>query len=229
MLLKKKKKKIKNSSPFLRSKYESALGVDKRRCNHLHLHMANLHLVKLDLSEVCLSYFLHLPVKVNQSRLLRKVIAETHTYNPQDKMGKQVDLTANRPPSLPQRLACFCCSDSTLLLFRRVCFMYSSCFFMCRIKLLGRPLTEPLVFLYNCSRRSQIHNSSIKMPYPLVLEPPSLHTLPPQPPTASRSASDLQSIIHDPTSSNHYCEEWDPVVPNSPPAGKRLCATKTGL
>lgn len=136
---------------------------------------------------------------------------------------------ANQPPFLPQRAACFCRSESTPLLRRRVCFVYFSSFFMCRIKLLGRPLTEPLVFLYNCSHWSQIHNSSIKMPYPPRSLPPapSLHTLPP--PSASRGASDLQSIIHDPTSSNHYREEWDPVVPNSPPAGKRLRARKTGL
>lgn len=131
-------------------------------------------------------------------------------------MEKQVDLTANQPPRRPsphppsrnESLA----AATVLILCSFPLF-----FFARHIKLLGRPLTEPLVFLYNCSRRRKIHNSSIKMPYPPRTHP---HT-PPQPPSASRGASDLQSIIHDPTSSNHYCEERDPVVPNSPPAGKQ--------
>lgn len=161
-----------------------------------------------------------------QSRLLRKVIAETHSSNLQDEM-------AHQPPCLPQRVPCFHRSESTLLLRHRVCFVYFFSSFSCAALNSWEGLSLSLLFFFTIAAtgaKSIIRASKCHPPTPFSAPPaPSLHTLPPQPLSASRGASDLQSIIHDPTSSNHYCEEWDPVVPNSPPAGKRLRAIKTGL
>lgn len=81
--------------------------------------------------------------------------------------GKSTPPPSLSTSSLPQRVA--------RRRHRAYFVFFSSFFFVRRIKLLGRPLTEPLVFLYNCSRRSKIHNSSIKMPYPPRSPPRTRH------------------------------------------------------
>lgn len=144
-------------------------------------------------------------------------------------MEKQVDVTANQPPPPsppppPSRQTSRSPPPPCLFCVLFLLFF----FFLCAALNSWEGLSLSLLFSFTIAAagaKSIIRASKCHIPPP---RPPSSHT-PPQPPSASRGASDLQSIIHDPTSSNHYCEERDPVVPNSPPAGKRPRAGKTGL